>query len=459
MDVPGLRQRCRGEVLLPGDEGYERARVVWNGNVDRHPSVLVRCERTEDVVAALSFARDCELEVSVRGGGHSFAGFGLSEGGVTIDLTMMRSVVVDSSARRARCGGGTTWAELDAAGQRYGLAVPGGMVSHTGVAGLTLGGGVGWLTRKLGLSCDHLSGAEVVTADGRIVHVSARENPELLWGLRGGGGNFGVVTSLEFALSEVGPAGWYAMCCWGIETAPAVLRLVRELCRALPDEVAVLVNGMSAPVAPFVPERFRCMPVIAVVVAGFAGMEEPTEVIARLISVAPPLFEVRDSVQYARLQRMFDESAVWGMHTYQKGLYLDELSDDVIDLIVERLPEKHSVHTTLFILALGGEFSRVPEDDTAFGGSRKARFVVNIQGTTATAEELTPERDWVRSLWHALTPYAHTAGYVNFMSDYQQDQVRASYGAAKYARLTRLKAMWDPHNIFHLNVNISPGGE
>jgi FAD/FMN-containing dehydrogenase len=456
-DLATFRSDFAGVVIAPGDPEYDTARSVWNGAIDRRPAVIARCSDAGQVAQAIAFARQAGLEISVRGGGHNFAGFAVNDGGLMIDLSAMRQVTVDAAARRARCGGGATWADVDAASQEHGLAVTGGFISSTGVAGLTLGGGIGWLTRAHGLSCDNLVGAELVTADGRTVRASADQNPELLWALRGGGGNFGVVTEFEFALHPVGPMVNIGFFFWGLDQGREVLRFAREYTRTLPENNGVLVAGLNAPPAPFVPEQHHMAPGYAIIVVGLASPEEHAAAVAPIREQMPPLFEFVSPIPYTMLQSMMDEGNPWGILAYEKALHLDELTDGAIDVIAEHLPGKRSPLSFMPVFLVDGAFARVGEADTAFSGRRSARWVVNVAAVCPAPEMLPPEREWVRTFWDALRPHAQNAGsYVNFMSEYEEDRVRAAYGAGKYERLARIKAEWDPDNVFHLNPNIKP---
>jgi FAD/FMN-containing dehydrogenase len=455
--VETFRKEFGGQVLAGGDAGYDEARSVWNGDIDRRPAVIARCSTAGDVAKAIGFARSEGLEIAVRGGGHNFAGTGVCEGGLMIDLSGMREVVVDAAARRARCAGGATWADLDGATQAFGLAVTGGFISHTGVGGLTLGGGMGWLTRKAGLSCDNLVSAEVVTADGRILTASAEENADLFWAIRGGGGNFGVVTSLEFRLHEVGPMVNLALFFYSVEQGAHALRSARDYIKTAPEGVAPFIGGLSAPPAPFVPEQYQLMPGFGVLVVGWGTPEEHAAAIAPIRDAAPPLFEFVTPIPYAELQKMFDEGNPWGILAYEKALYLDELTDAAIDVFVDFLPRKLSPLSFVPVFPLGGAYREPAEADTAFGGSRNAGFVFNIAAICPTPELLEADRAWVREFWEALRPYATgTGSYVNFIADPDEDRVRASYGAEKYDRLARIKSEYDPDNVFHLNANIKP---
>jgi len=373
-----------------------------------------------------------------------------------IDLSPMRDVQVDPGARRARCGGGTTWAELDAATQVHGLATPGGVISHTGVGGLTLGGGIGWLTRRAGLSCDNLVSAQVVTADGRLLTASESEKPDLYWALRGGGGNFGVVTEFEFALHEVGPEVHLGLFFWGVQQGVDALRFVRDYTASVPPGTGVQLIGLNAPPAPFVPEEFHLAPGYAVAVVGWGSAEEHAALVQPIRDTLPPLFEFITPLPYTFLQQMLDDSAPWGILGYEKALYLDDLGDGAIDVVAERFPAKSSPMSIMPVFPLGGAYHEVADDATAWGGSRAVKWVFNIAAIAPTPDLLEADRTWVRSMFDALQPFAAGVGtYVNFMSDPDEERVRASYGP-KYERLSRIKAEYDPENLFHLNANIRP---
>jgi len=454
--VNELRRSFDGEVSLPGTPSYDEAVRIWNGAITRRPAVVASCATAEDVVAALGVARGEGLELSVRGGGHNYAGNALCEGGMMIDLTPMKAVTVDVGAQRATCGGGTTWGELDAATQAHGLAVPGGFISHTGVAGLTLGGGIGWLSRLAGLSSDNLVGATVVTADGRVLRASAHENPDLFWAIRGGGGNFGVVTEFEFGLHRVGPLVNLGLFLFSPEDGRDLFRFARQYVRDLPDESQIFLAGLSAPPEPFVPEELHLTPVFGLVVVGLGDADTHQRLIAPIKDSLTPIVELVTPIPYVDLQQMFDASAPWGLHSYEKAIYVDDLTDGVIDAIVEHQAKKMSPLSFVPIFNFGGAFRRVGEEETAFGGSRDTGYAINISATTPSPDEFEAERSWVRDYWAALLPHASgSGGYVNFMTEYDEDRVRNSYGA-KYERLQRIKAAFDPDNIFHLNPNITP---
>ncbi|MCU1429066.1 MAG: FAD-binding oxidoreductase [Actinomycetia bacterium] len=449
--------RFQGTALTPGEVGYDDARSLWNGDIDRHPLVIAQCVTDEHVVEALAFGVEQGIDISVRGGGHNFAGHGVTEGGVMIDLSDMHDVTVDTAARRVRCGGGTTWADLDAATQEHGLAVTGGVISHTGVAGLSLGGGIGWLTRKAGLSCDNLLSARVATVDGRVVNASADENNDLFWALRGGGGNFGVVTEFEFALHDVGPLVQLGLFFWGTEQGPDAFRFMRDYIAGLPDDTGVQIVGLNAPPLPFVPEQYHFAPGYILAVVGWGSPEEHAAVVQPIRDTLPPLFEMVTPIPYTDLQKMLDDAAPWGILAYEKALYLDDLTDDAIAVLSDHFPRKSSPMSIMPIFAMGGAYANPGEDDTAFGGSREAKWIVNISAIAPEAAVLDAERTWVRTFWDALRPEASGSGtYVNFLNDADEDRLRASYGAAKYDRLAQIKSKYDPDNRLHLNANINP---
>ena len=455
--VDAFRAAFTGTVITPGNPDYDSARSVWNGAINRHPAVIARCSSAAEVAAAIAFGTRQGLEISVRGGGHNFGGYAVCDDGLMIDLSAMRQVTVDPAARRAVCGGGATWADLDGASQAHGLAVTGGFISHTGIGGLTLGGGLGWLTRKAGLSVDNLIAVEVVVADGRTVRASADENPDLFWALRGGGGNFGVVTSFEYRLHEVGPLVHLGLFFWGADQGGEALRFSRDFVETLPEDMGVLIAGLSAPPAPFVPEQYHFAPGYALLIAGFGSAEEHQHIVQPVREALPPLFDLVTPIPYAQLQQMFDEGNPWGILAYEKALYLDDLTDEAIAVVTTHLPQKSSPLSFMPVFVLGGAYRRVGEDETAFGGSRAARFAFNIAAVCPAPELLEADRAWVRSFWEALRPHASGSGsYVNFMAEYEEDRVRAAYGAAKYERLARIKAEYDPNNVFHLNTNIKP---
>jgi hypothetical protein len=452
-----LRAAMCGPVIGPADPEFDEARRVWNASIDRRPAMIARCTSPADVAAAVTFAATNRLEITVRGGAHSMSGASVVDDGLMIDLSQLNKVSVDPQAKRARAGGGALLAGLDAATQAHGLAVPAGAVSHTGIGGLTLGGGMGWLTRQAGLSIDNLASAQLVTADGQIQRAAADENPDLFWAIRGGGGNFGVVTEFEFRLHQVGPIVQLGLLFWGLEQGPDVLRLAREIIVTLPQELNIIIAGLNAPPAPFVPEQHQLQPGYALIIAGFGPAGQHEQVLARIRQALPPLWEFVTPMPYVALQQLLDEVAAWGFHSYQKGTYLPDLSDEAIEVVTSQLPRKNSPLSHLVFYRLDEAYSETGEDDTAFSGGRSPRYAAFIIALCPTPQLLPTERAWTRSFWEALRPRSLGPGsYVNAMTEFEEDRVRASYGPVKYQRLAMIKAKYDPENLFHHNANIQP---
>jgi FAD/FMN-containing dehydrogenase len=456
-DVEVLGTEIAGEVLVPGDAGYDQARTLWNGGFDLRPSVVVRCAVAEDVSAAIGFARQHQLEIAVRGGAHSTGGLSGVDGGLQIDLSLMQDISVDPVARTCSAGGGATLAQRDAATQEHGLATTAGIVGHTGVGGLTLGGGMGWLTRKHGLALDNLVSAEVVTADGRVRQVSPDAEPDLFWAIRGGGGNFGVVTRFDFRLHPVGPIVQFGMFLWPVEQTEAVLRLARDVVAVLAPDLNVIIGGVSAPPAPFVAEEHHGRHCSGLLLTGFGTAAEHDAVVTRIRTELPPLAELVTPIPFVQLQQMFDEANAFGVHAYDKAIYVEELSAEVISVFSEHLPRKASPRSAVFIYRLDGAYSQVGDDDTAFGGGRSPRFCVFLLALADDEATLETDRAWARAFWDALQPHSiGGGGYLNGEADVAEDRVRSTYGAAKYQRLAAIKATYDPDNVFHRNANILP---
>jgi FAD/FMN-containing dehydrogenase len=396
------------------------------------------------------------MEVTVRGGGHSAAGSAVAEGAVMIDLSRLAGVRVDPQARRAYVGGGAAWAAVDAATAPHGLAVVGGTVSHTGVAGLTLSGGIGWLTSQQGLACDNLVAATLVTADGRTVTVSEQNHPDLMWALRGAGTNFGVVTELVFALHEVNPMANLGLFFWPAQDAAGPLAFARNYVFELPESMGAVVAVLSAPPEPFVPEEHRGVPGVAVMVAGWGSAEEHAAAVAPLRD-RHPLFELVTPLPHVALQQVIDNAEPWGIHAYAKSLNLDDLPDDAIEVLLSRLGRRRSPMSYAPMFALRGRFREIPDDATAWGSPRSTRWALALLAIAPDEESYAADRAWVRDLWQALRPYASAEGaYLNFETDTDERRVRASYGEDKYRRLAALKAEWDPNNMFRHCPNIAP---
>ncbi|WP_433293606.1 FAD-binding oxidoreductase [Pseudonocardia sp. CA-142604] len=459
-DVTALRATLAGSLITPESPDYDEFRRVWNGDKDGHPAVIVCCESDVDVAAAITFARDAGFEIAVRGGGHSFAGLSTVDDGLVIDLRRMNSVHVDPSARRVKVGGGALLSDMDAATQKHGLATPAGMISHTGVGGLTLGGGIGWQARKSGLGLDNVVSARVVTADGQVRRAADDENPDLLWAIRGGGGNFGVITEFEFQLHEVGPTVQFALLFYGQDQAAEMFRLGQALLDELPRRFALAMGAITAPDAPFVPEQYQHQPGYVLMLADLgpedAVGEVHTQLVERIRKQLPPLFDMVAPTPFVELQQLFDEATRWGLHCYEKGTYIEELTEEVISVLVEQAPLRTSPHSVMLFMRMDGAYCDTADADTAFGGARTPHFAFFITAVCEAPEMLAAERDWVRNFWHALQPYSiGTGSYINAMSEVEDDRVRATYGE-KYPRLARIKAEYDPHNLFHRNLNILP---
>ncbi|MDT4892735.1 MAG: hypothetical protein QOE97_1770 [Pseudonocardiales bacterium] len=452
-----LRQAIGGRAIGPDDADYDEARRVWNAAVDRRPALIARCTSAADVATAVSFAVANSLEVTVRGGAHGMGGTAVADGALMIDLRDLNQVVVDPESKRARVAGGALLGDLDAATQRHGLAVPAGLISHTGVGGLTLGGGMGWLTRRAGLSIDNLVSAQVVTADGVIRRAAADENADLFWAIRGGGGNFGVVTEFEFRLHEVGPIIQLGVPFWGLDQGRDVLRVARDVLATLSPDINIVIAGMNAPPAPFVPEEYHHQPGYALVVVGFGAPEVHEAVLKQIREALPPLWEFTTAMPYAALQQMLDEPNAWGFHDYDKAVYVDDLSDAVIDVVADRLPRKTSPLSVLLFYRLDRAYSAIADDETAFSGGRSPRYAVFIIAVCPTPELLDADRAWVRATWEALLPHtADTNVYVNALETGDDDRVKDAYGPSKYERLANIKAKYDPANLFRHNANIKP---
>jgi FAD binding domain/Berberine and berberine like len=453
--LSALETSFRGQLVRPGDSGYDEHRKVWNGSIDRSPALIARCAGVADVIAAMRFARDSGLRVAVRGGGHSFPGLSVCDGGIVVDLGPMRGIRVDPQTRTARAQAGVLWGELDRETQAFGLATTGGIVTHTGIAGLTLGGGIGWLQRKYGLTIDQLISVDLVTANGEFVKASAEENPDLFWGLRGGGGNFGIVTEFEFRLHPVGPTVLAGPVFWPMEKSPEVLRFYRDWIADAPDDLMTIVIHRKAPALPFVPPELHGRLVVAVACCYAGPVDEGEQVVRPLKAFGSPVLDLCEPKPYLANQAMFDPSFPHGWWYYIRACDVAELSDDVIDITVEHALRIRSPLTAFPIWQMGGAVARASDDETAFNG-RGAGHTFNISATSATAEGFDEERDWSRTFWSALEPY-HTTVYVNFLMDEGQERVREAYGAEKYDRLKALKRRYDPDNVFRLNQNIPPG--
>jgi FAD/FMN-containing dehydrogenase len=451
--VQELRDALRGELVVPGDAAYDEARSVWNGIIDRRPALIARCTGTSDVIAAIGFARSEGLSVAVRGGGHNVAGNATCDGGLVIDLSPMKGVHVDPEARTVRAQGGLTWGELDAETQAFGLATTGGLVTTTGIAGFTLGGGIGWLMRKHGMACDNLISADLVTADGQTVHASETENAELLWGLRGGGGNFGVVTEFEYRLHPVSQI-YGGLVAWPADAARDVLRVWREWVRDTPDELCTMAAWLYAPPEPFVPEEVQGSPIFAIA-CFHLDPEGSAEADLQPLRDLNPAVDVLGPMPYAGIQGMFDAGTPRGSHNYWRSGYVDDLSDEAIDTILAHTGDIPAPMGQVHIHQMGGAMARVPAGATAFG-NRDAPFLMNYIGLWLDPSEDEANIAWVKRASDAMAPHTTGARYVNFLADEGEAGVRSAYEAETYTRLQNLKVRYDPTNFFRLNQNIKP---
>jgi hypothetical protein len=449
-----LYEQLRGEVVQPGDPRYDVARRVWNGSIDRRPAAVARCVDATDVAACVRFARATELPLAVRSGGHSFPGHSVADGALVVDLGAMKGIGMDPTARTARVEAGVLLGELDRETQSVGLAAPMGAVTHTGVAGLTLGGGIGWIMRHHGLAVDRLLGAEVVTAEGELVGASAEEHPDLFWGLRGGGGNFGIVTEFEFAVDPVGPVVLAGALFWPLEAGEEVARFYRDWSREAPDELTTALAARRAPALPAVPPELHGRHVISVVCCYSGPVEEGERIIRPLREFGPPLLDLCAPKPYLEHQAMFDPVFAPGLWAYLRAHDVAELSDELLGATIEHAGRMESDRSSLVIWQLGGAVGRVGEDETAFS-SRSSSYIYNITGATRTAEGFDGARRWVRDFSDAVAPFQSSV-YVNFLMDEGLERVRAAYGERRYERLRAVKRTYDPDNLFHLNQNIPP---
>ena len=457
VDLQSLRASVNGEVVAPGDSSYEEARKVWNGMIDRRPAAIVSCASTSDVVAAVAFARDRALPLAVRCGGHSTPGYSTCDGGIVVDLRPMNRVEVDPEARVARVGGGTVWAELDAATQEHGLAVTGGRVSDTGVGGLALGSGSGWLERMYGFTCESLLSAEVVTAGGEVVRASTEENPDLFWGLRGGGGNFGVVTEFTFALHPVGPILTAGLLVWPREKAREVIRAYRDYMDQAPDQVGGGVALLTAPPEPFVPAELQGQPAIGVVYCYIGSTEEGEQAARPLRELASPAVDLVQPMPYVALQSMLDGGMQPGTREYFKVDWMASLSDEAIDTIVAQAEQLPAPFGQLILAPMGGAASRSGASDIALSvvDAPWLYFCLSMWMDPSEDERNTA---WARGFAEAMRRFGLGTAFSNFIEPDEGGRLRASYGDEKYERLVALKRQWDPQNLFRLNQNISPGG-
>ena len=453
-DVQAFAAQITGDVIVPGDAPYEEARRVWNATVDRRPALIVRCLSVRDVQASVRFAAAHRMLLSVRGGGHHIAGHAVADGGLMVDLSGLREVRVDPAARTARVDAGALLGDFDRAAQAHGLATPLGINSTTGVAGLALGGGFGWLTRRHGMTADNLVGATVVTADGRARTVSAASEPDLFWALRGGGGNFGIVTSFEFRLHPVGPQVYAGLVVYPFSQATKVLRAWRDFCASAPEELSVWAVLRKAPPLPFLPTSAHGNEVVIFPLLYSGATDAGERAAAPVLAFGEPIGVALGPQPYSAFQTAFDPLLAPGGRNYWKSNNFSRLDDAALDLLVDAAGHLPGPECEIFVAQLGGAMSRVDATATPFVG-RDARFIMNVHGRWSDPRDDERVRAWARRTFEAATPHATGSGYVNFFTEDEAERVSASYGA-NYARLQVLKQRYDPSNLFRMNLNISP---
>ncbi|WP_199240176.1 MULTISPECIES: FAD-binding oxidoreductase [Kribbella] len=456
MEIDGFR----GQLITADDADYDTARAVWNGAVDRRPRLIARCSGTGDAATAVRFARDHDLEIAVRGGGHGVAGTAVCDDGIVIDLSAMRAVWVDPAGRMARVQGGALWGDVDHETQAHGLATTGGIIGHTGVAGVTLGGGLGFLMRKYGLAVDNLLATEVVTADGSIIQSSADEHDDLFWALRGGGGNFGVVTSFQFALHALGPTVMAGPVFWAAEDTTNALRFYRDFVAEAPDELGTVIRLGTVPPLQVIPEELHWRPAMAVICCYVGAVDDGERAVRALKRFGSPLVDLLAPTPYAAFQGGLDDHVPHGWHYYWKATNLAGLTDDAIAVIADHAYTANSPRSYAAMFHMGGAVTRVPHDGTAYAG-RDVAYNIVIDGAWLPEESekvAATETAWTRGFLEALGPHRGDGVYVNFLdADDGASRVREAYGDHTYQRLAEVKAKYDPDNAFHHNKNIPPG--
>ncbi|HET6444839.1 MAG TPA: FAD-binding oxidoreductase [candidate division Zixibacteria bacterium] len=454
--IEGLQGRFQGEIIRQSDSGYDAARSIWNAMIDKYPALIARCTSSDDVNEAVNFARETGMLLSVRGSGHNVAGSAVCDGGLMIDLSLMKDIQVDPDRSTAKAQPGVVFGEMDKATQPYGLAAPGGIVSETGIAGLTLGGGFGWLSRKHGFSCDSLISAEIVTAGGELLTASESENSDLFWGIRGGGGNFGIVTSFEFQLHPVGPEVLAGMMLYRLEDASSVLRFFREYTASAPEELGSATVFLVAPPAPFIPEELHGKPVLSIITSYIGGVEEAQRVMQPMRDFGSPIVDGIKIKLFTEHNSALDAGQPSGMHYYWKSEYVTEIADEVIDTLVEFAAKMTSPYSRLAVFHLGGAVKRHDEQAMAVS-HRNVEYVIAINTGWADPQDNDKQIRWTRDLWTAIRPFSSGGVYVNFLSaDDGEDRVRAAYGETKFERLVQLKSKYDPQNLFQVNKNVKP---
>ena len=453
--IAHLRSQLRGALLLPADPEYADARSLWNGMIDRHPAVIARCRDVADVAACVNFGRTHQLPVSIKCGGHNISGLAMCEGGIAIDLSLLRGVRVDAAARRAYVQGGCLLGDIDRATQQHGLAAVLGFVSLTGAVGLTLGGGFGYLTRRFGWSSDQLCSIELVTADGRVTRASEKENADLFWGVRGGGGNFGVATELEYQLHPVGPEMIGGAIAWPMTDAPAVLELHRRIIENAPPELTCVAALRPAPSAPWLAPRIHGKPIVALFVCWTGALEDGEEIVRPLKDFGKPVGDVVQRRSYISQQSLLDATQPKGRRYYWKSEFLPGLSTELQQSLLEHAQHFASPHGALIAFPVDGAVQRFPADYTA-AGNRDARLMLGVAASWESAADDAANIQWARAAWQDMRRFSTGGTYVNFLTEEEGgDRIAAAYGD-NYARLARVKRHWDPDNLFRVNKNILP---
>jgi FAD/FMN-containing dehydrogenase len=452
--IDDFKSKLRGRLIQPDDPEYEEARKIWNAMIDRKPAMIVRCAGNADVMNAVAFARDHDIPPAIRGGGHNIAGNAICDGGMVIDLSAMRAVRIDPGARRAYVDGGATLADFDHEAQAFGLATPLGINSTTGVAGLTLGGGFGWLSRMYGLTIDNLLSADVITADARMLRASATENPDLFWALRGGGGNFGVVTTFEFQLHPVGPMVTAGLIVFPFDQAKQVLTRYRDFVNGMPDELSVWAVLRQAPPLPFLPAEMHGKEVVVMAVFSPKPADTILPAFEPVRAFGQPCGEHVGPVPYTAWQKAFDPMLTPGARNYWKSHNFKTLGDEAIDIVNRYVATLPTPESEIFFGLLGGQASRAAPDATAYP-HRDALYAMNVH--TRWRDPADDDRciAWAREFFAATKPYSAGSVYINFLTQDEGDRIAEAYGA-NYERLARIKAKYDPHNLFRLNQNIKP---
>lgn len=455
--VNKFRESIKGRLIGANDNGYDDSRKVWNGMIDKHPFLIVQCANDDDVVESVKFAQENKLITAVRGGGHNVAGLGTCDDGIVIDLSPMKRIDINAKTQTVKAQAGLTWGELDKKTQELGLATTGGLVSSTGIAGFTLGGGFGWLVRKFGLTVDNLLSVEMVLADGKQVKASPNENLELFWGIRGGGGNFGIVTSFEFQLHKVGPEVFGGAVFFPVSRAKDLLKFYRDWTKTMPDELTTMMAFITAPPEPFVPKELIGTQMVVVALCYTGSMEEGKKLVQPLRNFSSAPIDLLGPIPYTALQGMFDSGAPKGIHSYWKTQHINDMNDEAIEVIIENVSKMKSLSpfSALHIHHWEGAVKRGENNDMAFA-HRDTRFVINILGLWNEDEDPNNHINWVRSFSKSIQQYATGELYFNFLADIKEDQVKAAFGKEKYNRLVDLKNKYDPQNFFQINQNIKP---